>query len=209
MHAMRITISNLQKRFFSENSGHILPQQPGGNCSMEIQSPAKKKYVAPAGGHSSFNIFSKSEEQQSSKQNRRKYFPRCTTYDKDLPNRSQKGRVGNSTNGFFDMGGNASVSSNSNFTNSFDLTGQEKIDFENMSSIINSRNRTRQVFRELNKSCMPNGLIKKDFRLGMNVLGAKLSECLVDKIYANFDKDQDGFLSYSDFVRMLASVNQK
>lgn len=78
---------------------------------------------------------------------------------------------------------------------------------EQIAKAVYGRGRVRATFKYL-KSTSPGQHLPKDaFQAGLGRLKVKLSDAQVHAIFAKFDKNGTGCLTYSEFVRMLATTS--
>merc|ERR1712130_248264 len=77
---------------------------------------------------------------------------------------------------------------------------------EKISKAVHSQGRVRHVFRKFNATHNSIGLSKEELRKGLINLGVTVDKIQIDHLYSEFDKNKDGFLTYSEFVRMLTSA---
>lgn len=74
-----------------------------------------------------------------------------------------------------------------------------------ISDAIYNKGRLRHTFQEFNLDQSGSTLSKKDLQIGLANLKVQVPDAEMDAIYARFDKDGDGSLTYSEFVRLLAT----
>lgn len=84
----------------------------------------------------------------------------------------------------------------------------ESVDEKNLKSIgsavYNHNSRVRHTFQEFTNGQGPT-LSKVQFKDGLAALNVKLSDSEVDQIFASYDADEDGEITYSEFVKIIAS----
>lgn len=74
-----------------------------------------------------------------------------------------------------------------------------------ISDAIYNKGRLRHTFQEFNSDSTGSTLSKQDLQIGLANLKVHVPPAELDSIYARFDKDGDGKLTYSEFVRLLAT----
>ena len=87
-------------------------------------------------------------------------------------------------------------------------TNDVEIDFDALTrisaAIYGYSQRLRHTFQEWNKS-QSSTLSKEAFKAGLQSLHVECNDDQIDALYRRFDADLDGQLTYSEFVRMLAT----
>jgi Ca2+-binding EF-hand superfamily protein len=76
-----------------------------------------------------------------------------------------------------------------------------------VSDAVFSRARVKHTFQVFTKARKKATLPKADFARGMKSYEVDLTDEEVNQLYTAFDRDRDGELSYSEFVRMLSRSN--
>ena len=77
-----------------------------------------------------------------------------------------------------------------------------------ISAAVYKQGRLRHTFQAFNTSRLQSALCRADFVAGMQGLGVEdqpEGSGLMVGIFDRFDKDKDGLMTYSEFVRMLAT----
>lgn len=218
------------KKRISGRSINFATQQPGGNSSLNIlskpqdiqstQVSRRRQYTSP-GEQSYINV-------DHPAPSRKKCIPARTTYDKDPPIGSRRGGVGRLTDGNLNTnfnpksdtptrgtrrvvtepGGKSTLSLAFSPKEPSPEPTKKKCDaniIEKINHVICANGRARHIFKEWNVSYNPKGLLKKEFQKGLRQAGVSLDENQINDLYDDHNKDHDGILTYSDFVRMLAS----